>query len=413
MKIKFDESIKEEEQNCVSGEIEEFADKFKPIEDTLYVMLDKCTQAIFCECHINAKILLKLCTVDVPLDPDEQSDYRANRELVEDSSAFLQMKKDATRGRVFSNIVAEYNVDFDEEHPLKIVGGQHRINAIDEALSLEISEYHGVKIYFNLNMEQRLDVQLISNTNIAVSSDLLDRMMETVKGPQLRDWCHKVGLLDVDSDFADKKQRGNSITVREARTFIINYCQGAMVTDFLNEKTDGIIAKTGGIDEEWEKLKIEKPDLWINSNLQKAGKEFARLALRQKEYYLEDGRNVSREYADKAFNYAVLAAWAFVAGLLENNKVRLERHFHLPENSKKDPLNAEALGKARHKSDPPNYRGLGTRTDAKERGRLIELFYLQAEKGKGIDKNLINLALSKYFAKQANLEVIKAEKKIK
>lgn len=413
MKIKFDESIKEEEQNYVSGEIEEFADKFKPIEDTLYVMLDKCTQAIFCECHINAKILLKLCTVDVPLDPDEQSDYRANRELVEDSSAFLQMKKDATRGRVFSNIVAEYNVDFDEEHPLKIVGGQHRINAIDEALSLEISEYHGVKIYFNLNMEQRLDVQLISNTNIAVSSDLLDRMMETVKGPQLRDWCHKVGLLDVDSDFADKKQRGNSITVREARTFIINYCQGAMVTDFLNEKTDGIIAKTGGIDEEWEKLKIEKPDLWINSNLQKAGKEFARLALRQKEYYLEDGRNVSREYADKAFNYAVLAAWAFVAGLLENNRVRLERHFHLPENSKKDPLNAEALGKARHKSDPPNYRGLGTRTDAKERGRLIELFYLQAEKGKGIDKNLINLALSKYFAKQANLEVIKAEKKIK
>lgn len=356
---------------------------------------------------------IKLCTVDVPLDPDEQSDYRANRELVEDSSAFLQMKKDATRGRVFSNIVAEYNVDFDEEHPLKIVGGQHRINAIDEALSLEISEYHGVKIYFNLNMEQRLDVQLISNTNIAVSSDLLDRMMETVKGPQLRDWCHKVGLLDVNSDFADKKQRGNSITVREARTFIINYCQGAMVTDFLNEKTDGIIAKTGGIDEEWEKLKIEKPDLWINSNLQKAGKEFARLALRQKEYYLEDGRNVSREYADKAFNYAVLAAWAFVAGLLENNRVRLERHFHLPENSKKDPLNAEALGKARHKSDPPNYRGLGTRTDAKERGRLIELFYLQAEKGKGIDKNLINLALSKYFAKQANLEVIKAEKKIK
>lgn len=262
-------------------------------------------------------------------------------------------------------------------------------------------------------MEQRLDVQLISNTNIAVSSDLLDRMMETVKGLELRDWCHKVGLLDVDSDFADKKQRGNSITVREARTFIINYCQGAMVTDFLNEKTDGIIAKTGGIDEEWEKLKIEKPDLWINSNLQKAGKEFARLALRQKEYYLEDGRNVSREYADKAFNYAVLAAWAFVAGLLENNRVRLERHFHLPENSKKDPLNAEALGKARHKSDPPNYRGLGTRTDAKERGRLIELFYLQAEKGKGIDKNLINLALSKYFAKQANLEVIKAEKKIK
>ena len=93
--------------------------------------------------------------------------------------------------------------------------------------------------------------------------------------------------------------------------------------------------------------------------------------------------------------------------------VRLERHFLLPVYSKYDQFNAEGFGNARHKSDPPNYRGLGTRTDAKERGRLIELFYLQAEKGKGIDKNLINLALSKYFAKQANLEVIKAEKKIK
>ena len=99
--------------------------------------------------------------------------------------------------------------------------------------------------------------------------------------------------------------------------------------------------------------------------------------------------------------------------MLKDNKVRLERHYSLPENSKKDPLNAEALAAARHKSDPENYRGLGTRTDAKERGRLIELFYLQAEKGQGIGKSLITLALSKYFAKQANLEVIKAEQRMK
>ncbi|RHV07737.1 hypothetical protein DXB97_03625 [Firmicutes bacterium OM07-11] len=413
MKIQYDKSIVDKTTDLVTDDIEEFADKFQPVEKTLYVMLDKCTNAVFCECHISADTLLKLCTVDVPLDPEEQSDYRANRELVEDSSAFLQMKADAKKGRVFSNIVAEYNTDFDEEHPLKIVGGQHRIKAISEALSEGISEYHGVKIYFNLNIEQRLDVQLISNTNIAVSSDLLDRMMETVKGPELRDWCHKVGLLDEKSDFADKKQRGNSITVREARTFIINYYRGLNVKDFAKEKTDGIIAKTGGIDEEWENLKVENPDLWENKKLQKAGKEFARLVIKQKEYYSEDGRNTSREYADKAFNYAVLAAWAFVAGLLENNTVRLSRHFELPENSKKDPLNAEALATARHKSDPENYRGLGTRTDAKERGRLIELFYLQAENGKGINKSLINLALSKYFAKQANLEVMKAEQRIK
>lgn len=47
---------------------------------------------------------------------------------------------------------------------------------------------------------------------------------------------------------------GNSITVREARTFIINYYRGLNVKDFAKEKTDGIIAKTGGIDEEWENL---------------------------------------------------------------------------------------------------------------------------------------------------------------
>lgn len=102
-----------------------------------------------------------------------------------------------------------------------------------------------------------------------------------------------------------------------------------------------------------------------------------------------------------------------MAGTLSQNEVRCKRHYELPEHSKKDPLNAEALATARHKSDPENYRGLGTRTDAKERGRLIELFYLQAEDGKGITKGLINLALSKYFAKQANLEVQKVEKKVR
>lgn len=262
-------------------------------------------------------------------------------------------------------------------------------------------------------MEQRLDVQLISNTNIAVSADLLDRMMETVKGPELRNWCHEVGLLDDSSDFADKKQRGNCITVREARTFIINYFLGNSVSDFEKEKTDGVIAKTGGNDEDWDKLKEEHPEMWNDKKLKEAGIAFAKLAKKQKEYFAEDGKKPSREYADKAFNYAIIASWAFVAGLLSENDVRRIRHFELPEHSKKDPLNAEALASARHKSDPENYRGLGTRTDAKERGRLIELFYLQAEEGKGITKAHINLALSKYFAKQANLEVQKIEKKVR
>jgi len=41
-----------------------------------------------------------------------------------------------------------------------------------------------VKVYFGLDSDQRLDVQLISNTVIAVSADLYDRMQETVRGPE-------------------------------------------------------------------------------------------------------------------------------------------------------------------------------------------------------------------------------------
>ena len=236
MKAHYDKLIGKEKQESLNDTVEDFVKLINPMEEMLYIVMDKITGAVFCECHVRADELIKCCTVDVPLDPDEQSDYRANRELVEDSSAFVQMKNDAKKGRVFSNIVAEYSIEFDEEHPIKIVGGQHRIKAIAEALEEGVNVYHGLKIYFDLNIEQRLDVQLISNTNIAVSADLLDRMMETVKGPELRDWCHDVGLLEKNSDFADKKQRGNCITVREARTFIMNYYLGCSINDFDNCK---------------------------------------------------------------------------------------------------------------------------------------------------------------------------------
>ena len=91
-----------------------------------------------------------------------------------------------------------------------------------------------------------------------MSSDLLDRMLETVKGPQLREWCQKVGLLNEHEDFADRKQRNGKITVRAARTFIMNYFHGLEVNcdSFPKEKTMPVLAKTGGLDEEWEQLKV-------------------------------------------------------------------------------------------------------------------------------------------------------------
>lgn len=371
--------------------------------------------ALFCECHIMASSVVSLGTIDVPLDAENQSEYRANRDVVEDNVAFFQMKDDALNKRSFSNIVTEYDTSFDNEHPLKIIGGQHRFIAISEALEQGIDQIHGVKVYFGLNTNQRLDVQLISNTNIAVSTDLLDRMLETVKGPELRMWCQKVGLLNEHEDFADKKQRGSRITVRAARTFIMSYYEGTKINsqDFSNKKTNPILAKTGGIDDEWELLKAVHPDMWEDKKLFEAGKAFSDLIQKQKSVFTkEDGKVSNRDYADKASSYAIVAAWAFVAGVLSNNEIRLERHYALSKVEKADPLNAKVLARAKHKTDPDNYRGLGTRTDAKERGRLAELFFLQAEKGSGITIELADAAIKRYYAKQALLEAQEAESKV-
>ena len=109
----------------IKKSIENFSKLFSPLEDTLYVFEDMITNALFCECHIQGHHIVEKGTVDSPLDADNQSEYKANRDVVEDSTAFLQMKTDALNRRSFSNIVAEYSTDFDKEHPLKIIGGQH------------------------------------------------------------------------------------------------------------------------------------------------------------------------------------------------------------------------------------------------------------------------------------------------
>ncbi len=400
----------------VDGLVEEFVEKFAPLEkQNLYILIDARTKARYCECHIKADKIISLGTIDVPLDPDEQLDYRANRAIVENHAAYSKMKDDAELRRSFSDIVTEYNDTFDSEHPLKIIGGQHRFQAIKKAFRQnQINEYHGMKVYFDLDSEQRLDVQLISNTNIAVSSDLLDRMYETVSGPELREWCQRTKLLEKDQDFADKKQKGEQVTVRDARIFILNYYKGkddsVSIKNFDKIETIPVMAKTGGAYDVWDKFKGANPTLWKNTKLIKAAKEFALLVKSQRKYF--KGRQCRSDFADKAISYAVLSAWAYIAGMLEKNVTRLERHFELRKATGKDPLNSTILAKGRHKSDPENYRGLGCRTDAKERGRLAELFFLQAEKGEGIKANIRDLAISKFHAKQAMLEVQKMEARV-
>jgi hypothetical protein len=412
-KIRFVDGTQSSKQGKVTGLINEFNQLFEPIESTLNEMLvftDKRTGAYYCECHIKASKFAKGSTTDVPLDPDEQAEYRANREILNDHVAFETMKKDAKQRRSFSNIVAEFNPQLNSDEPLGVIGGQHRTEAIKEALSDKIDEYHEIKVYFGLDQDQRLDVQVVSNTVIAVSGDLYDRMLETVKGPQLRDWCQEVGLLGKDIDFGDKAQRSGPITVRLARTFIINFYAGAENASKTFETTDTspIVPTVGAENAAWDDLRDKKPPIWDDTKLAEAGKQFAALVAAQRKAF--EAKRGSADYREKAMNIAILAAWAYVAGLLSNNKTRLDKHFALSQKTNGDPLNSAALAKGRHKTDPENYRGLGTRTDAKERGRLVELFYFQAEKGDGISKNAIDVGIARYYAKQSQLEVQRLEK---
>lgn len=155
-----------------------------------------------------------------------------------------------------------------------------------------------------------------------------------------------------------------------------------------------------------------KRKFWRDAKLEAAGRGFAQLVEAQRTAFQSKNKKGNTDFQEKALNYAVLSAWAFTAGLLHGNSTRLARHYALKNQSGRDPLNAAALAKGRHSTDSENYRGLGYRTDAKERGRFVELFYLQAEKGDGITTPLVDLAIKKYHAKKAILEVQHAEDKV-
>ncbi len=69
------------------------------------------------------------------------------------------------------------------------------------------------------------------------------------------------------------------------------------------------------------------------------------------------------------------------------------------------------MGKAHHKTDPDTYRGLGTRTDKKERGRLLQLFlnYSKSDKLK-ITEQMCNAAIDIFHANKGRKE---AQEKLK
>jgi hypothetical protein len=119
----------------VDALVEAFLGTLDPLEasDLVHVLVDARTKARYCECHILASKLVPLSTTDVPLDPEDQPEYRANREIVTSHYAFEKMQQDAKERRSFSNLVTEFTTEYDPDHPLKIIGGQHRYEAIKEA----------------------------------------------------------------------------------------------------------------------------------------------------------------------------------------------------------------------------------------------------------------------------------------
>jgi hypothetical protein len=265
--IKFVGNSSDQKKEEVTKLVENFVDLFEPIEKDLHeflIFIDHRTGAHYSECHIKASKFIKGSTTDVALDPEEQGEYRANREVVNDHVAFERMKADASLRRSFSNIVAEFSPQQNPSLPLGVIGGQHRTEAIKDALAQSIDEFHEIKVYFGLDQDQRLDVQVVSNTVIAVSGDLYDRMLETVKGPELRKWCHQTGLLAKDSDFGDKAQRSGPITVRLARTFIINFYEGLRNAKkpFDTTDTSPIIPGVGTDNATWDKLRTMEPSIW-------------------------------------------------------------------------------------------------------------------------------------------------------
>lgn len=409
------------EDEMAGSDLEEavlsFCEQFDPIErEAIVVLVDDLTGAAFTECHVSASLIVSKGTTDVPLDPDESPEYRANRDVATSHAAFEQMKDDALKGRKFSNIVCEYAPA--KAKSLEVIGGQHRFEAIAMAAGDGVDVHHGLKVYFNLTKEQRLDVQVISNTNISVPTDLLDRMYATMEGKDLRVWCQKAGLLEKGQDFADKSKRGQPMTVKEVRTFIVNFYLGkAIPSDKFEtvETAPQVVASGERHPKAWEDTLKNNPDLWIDPKLLEAGKQFAALIAAQAEHFWDSKSKKLKGKPDqihKTKNIALLAAWAFVAGALQENDQRLQRHYALRQSKNRDPLRADLLVKGRHTTDADSYRGLGFRSDAKERGRFTQLFWLQAEKGSGFTSAMIDSAIKGYEAKRAQLVYQESKSKI-
>lgn len=387
----------------------------------LLILFDNKSQTFYCECHIFAKDFTDLGDPDATIDPDLQEEFRANRQLEPENYYFQQMISDAVQGRQFSDLVIEYNTSYNDTKPLKILGGQHRNEAIKKALSRKTNQLHGIRVYFNLNKDQRAEIMKISNTNINVSPDLRDRIEEQRLTPvnMLRNLCNEAGILKSGEDFGDKRRYEDEFlpTVRMMRSFVVNYFMGVDYRGDIDKDAYSPYLCSSGreLDKEYLKIfkKFEKQKAFNEANLNQVGKMFAKLHEKQFKKAENIKSPAKQEYKIKAFHLSVISSWAFASGVLQRDSKRIKKLYELSDNSgDDDPLNAIAMSKAKHKTDPETYRGLGTRSDEKERGRLLQLFlnYSASDKKK-ITLDMCNAAISIFHANKAHKEAEEQKKK--
>lgn len=401
----------------VLSRLSDFLSAFAPYElgedGKLHLFLDEKSGAFYLTCHLLASVLVSSCDSQATLDTDDDDEiYKLNRDVTEDTVAYQAMERDAVKGRTFEDLVLEYDTSYLPEKPLKVYGGQHRLRAVSKALTVKGSTLHGVRVYFALSREQKVEIATINNTAVAVPNDLLDRMREQLLGSDLRDWCQKVGLLEKGKDFADRRHP-DIPTVRLARTLLLNYYLGKAAPN-IEGLQQPVLCKSGGVDEDYIKLRDDVE--WSDDKLLEMGKEFVRLHKEQRDKVSNRDSDNNAEYARKAFSLSVVASWAYAAGLFQGTPDFLKNLYSIPDNvvTPDDPLNAKALSQARLKgTDPDTYRGLGTRNNAKELGRMLEVFLVLASKGKKkITKDLANAAIQSYEAKRAVSEANKSLERI-
>jgi hypothetical protein len=398
---------------AVSEKIDLFLKGFSPYEsqarEKLHLFLDEKSSAYYLMVHLSGHALAQFSDTQAALDADEDDEiYKLNRDIVENQPAYQAMERDALKGRSFEDIVLEYDTSYRPKKPLKVYGGQHRLRAIAKAEKEKGDTLHGARVYFGLSREQKVEIATINNTAIAVPSDLLDRMREQLLGSELRDWAQTVGLLEKNTDFADRRSP-ETPTVRLARTLLVNFYKGKEAPK-IEGFHEPILCKSGDeLDENY--LKVRSKIDWKDQQLRDMGEEFARLNQVQREIVSNRGQDDNAEFARKALSLSVVASWAYAAGLFQRNPEYLKNLYSMPDNvaSPNDPLNAKALSEARLKgTDPDTYRGLGTRSGPTELGRMLEVFLVLAVKDKKqITKKLANAAIQSYEAKRATHEADK------